>query len=152
MPHMHGIDAAYACLYWMFCVWSVCLSVLGTPVSPTKTTGPTEIQFLGGWGANIYWAPRTFVDPRNHVLDSGAQFGVTWRIWLNNLCIAALLPYVRLLWPIVSVHTSIPKQLPPSPFHCSLQARLLQLSLSQPAQVTDHPAPADPELSRTCCC
>ena len=26
-------------------------------------------------------------------------------------------------------------------FHCSLQGRLLQLSLSQPAQVSDHPAP-----------
>ena len=37
-------------------------------------------------------------------------------------------------------------------FHCSLQARLLQLSLSQPAQVSDHPAPTDPELSCTCCC
>jgi len=29
---------------------------------------------------------------------------------------------------------------------------LLQLSLSQPAQVSDHPAPTDPELSCTCCC
>ena len=37
-------------------------------------------------------------------------------------------------------------------FHCSLQAWLLQLSLSQPAQVSDHPAPTDPELSCTCCC
>ena len=37
-------------------------------------------------------------------------------------------------------------------FHCSLQARLPQLSLSQPAQVSDHPAPTDPELSCTCCC
>ena len=36
--------------------------------------------------------------------------------------------------------------------NCSLQARLLQLSLSQPAQVSDHPAPTDPELSCTCCC
>jgi len=37
-------------------------------------------------------------------------------------------------------------------FHCSLQPRLLQLSLSQPAQVSDHPAPTNPELSCTCCC
>jgi len=29
---------------------------------------------------------------------------------------------------------------------------LLQLSLSQPAQVSDHPAPTDPELSCICCC
>ena len=49
----------------------------------------------------------------------------------------------------VSVHTSIPKH---SHFHCSLQAWLLHLSLSQPAQVSDHPAPTDPELSCTCCC
>ena len=31
-------------------------------------------------------------------------------------------------------------------------AWLLQLSLSQPAQVSGHPAPTDPELSRTYCC
>ena len=37
-------------------------------------------------------------------------------------------------------------------FHCLLQAWLLQLSLSQPAQVSDHLAPTDPELSCTCCC
>jgi len=37
-------------------------------------------------------------------------------------------------------------------FHCSLQARLLQLSLSQPAQVSNQSAPTDPELSCTCCC
>jgi len=48
---------------------------------------------------------------------------------------------------VVSVHTSIPKQLPHRHFHCSLQAWLLQLSLSQPAQVSDHPALTDPELS-----
>jgi len=54
----------------------------------------------------------------------------------------------------VYVHTSIPKQLPPSPvplFTPSL-ITVLQLSLSQPAQVSDHPAPTDPELSSTCCC
>ena len=37
-------------------------------------------------------------------------------------------------------------------FHCSLQARLLQLSLSQPAEVSDHPSPTDPPLSCMCCC
>ena len=37
-------------------------------------------------------------------------------------------------------------------FHCSLQSWLLQLSLSQPAQVSDHPAATDLELSCTCCC
>ena len=52
----------------------------------------------------------------------------------------------------VSVFTSIPKQFPPSHFHCSPQAWLLQFSLSQPAKVSDHPAPTDPELSCTCCC
>ena len=48
----------------------------------------------------------------------------------------------------------------PSWFRCSRDAdardnhrcRLLQLSLSQPLQVSDHPAPTDPELSCTCCC
>ena len=36
----------------------------------------------------------------------------------------------------VSIHTLIPKQLPPW---------LLQLSLSQPAQILDHPVPTDPK-------
>ena len=57
-----------------------------------------------------------------------------------NLAITIFISFV------VSVHTSIPKQLPHRHFHCSLQAWLLQLSLSQPAQVSDHPAPTDPEL------
>ena len=40
-------------------------------------------------------------------------------------------------------------------FHCSLQASLLQLSLSQPAQIPDHPTPGSNKprtLSCTCCC
>ena len=36
--------------------------------------------------------------------------------------------------------------------HSKVQASLLQLSLSQPAQVSDHPAPTDPKRSCTCCC
>jgi len=55
----------------------------------------------------------------------------------------------------VSVYTSIPKQLPPSPlplFTPSSTTATLLFTLSQPAQVSDHPAPTDPELSCTCCC
>jgi len=37
-------------------------------------------------------------------------------------------------------------------FHFSLEAWLLQLSLAQPTQVSENPAPTDPELSCTCCC
>ena len=61
-----------------------------------------------------------------------------------------LLPY-----PSASLYPSIPRyqnSLHHRHFHCSLQARLLQLSLSQPVQVSDHPAPTDTELSCTCCC
>ena len=54
----------------------------------------------------------------------------------------------------VSVHTSIRKRLPPSPlplFTPSLTTATL-FNLSQPAQVADHPAPTNPELSCKCCC
>jgi len=49
----------------------------------------------------------------------------------------------------VSVHTSIPKQLPPSPLLLFTPSSTTA-TLSQPAQVSDHPAPTDPELSCTC--
>jgi len=51
----------------------------------------------------------------------------------------------------VSIHTSIPKQLPPSPLPL-FTPTLTTATLSQPAQVPDHPAPTYPELSCTCCC
>ena len=59
-----------------------------------------------------------------------------------------------LLLPLLSAspHPFIPRYQNSSRhrhFHCSLQAWLLQLSLSQPAQVSYHPAPTDPELSCT---
>ena len=61
-----------------------------------------------------------------------------------------LLPY-----SLASLYLSIPQY--QNSFHhrhfrCSLQAWLLQLSLSQPAQLSHHPAPTDPELSCTSCC
>jgi len=46
----------------------------------------------------------------------------------------------------VSVHTSIPKQLSPSPLPLFTPS-FTAVTLSQPAQVSDHPAPTDPELS-----
>jgi len=33
-----------------------------------------------------------------------------------------------------------------------VHSKLTTATLSQPAQVSDHPAPTDPELSCTCCC
>ena len=51
----------------------------------------------------------------------------------------------------VSVHTSIPKQLPPLPLSL-FTSSLTNATLSQPAQVSDHPVPTDPELSCTCGC
>ena len=51
----------------------------------------------------------------------------------------------------VSVHTSIPKQPPPSPLP-SFTPSSTTATLSQPVQVSDHPALTDPELSCTCCC
>ena len=53
----------------------------------------------------------------------------------------------------VAVHTSIPKQLPPSPlplFTPSLTNATLFITAC-PLQVSD-PAPTDPELTCTCCC
>jgi len=32
----------------------------------------------------------------------GVHIGATWRIWLNRPCAAAMRPYVKLLWPLVS--------------------------------------------------
>jgi len=61
--------------------------------------------------------------------------------------------YYHIVSFAVSIHTSTQKNIfHHHHFHCSLQARLLQLSLSQPAKVSDHPAPTDPELTCTCCC
>ena len=50
----------------------------------------------------------------------------------------------------VSIHTSIPKQLPPSPL--SLFTPSMTTATLNSAQVSDHSAPTDPELSCTCCC
>jgi len=51
----------------------------------------------------------------------------------------------------VSVHTLIPRQPPPSPLPLFTPSSTTAI-LSQPAQVSDHPASTDPELSCTCCC
>ena len=51
----------------------------------------------------------------------------------------------------VSVHTSMPKQPPPSPLP-SFTPSSTTATLSQPVQVSDHPALTDPELSCTRCC
>ena len=71
--------------------------------------------------------------------------------WPDLICLQILLlPYSP-----ASLYPSIPRyrnSFHRRHFHCSVKAWLLQLSLSQPAQVSDHPAPTDPELSRTCCC
>jgi len=37
----------------------------------------------------------------NYVLD-GIHIRATWRIWLNRPCAAAMRPYVKLLWPLIS--------------------------------------------------
>ena len=68
--------------------------------------------------------------------------------WPNLICLQILL----LPYPSASLYPSIPRYQNSFHFLCSLQARLLQLFLSQPTQVSDHPAPAGPELSCTCCC
>jgi len=36
----------------------------------------------------------------------GVHIGATWRIWLNCPCAAAMRPYVKLLWPLVTIITS----------------------------------------------
>ena len=44
---------------------------------------------------------RTWVGPMKHVWDGG-HIGSTWRIRLNRPCVAVMLPYAKLLWPLVS--------------------------------------------------
>ena len=83
--------------------------------------------------------------PRLHIWRTPHFF------WSDFICLQVLLipyPSASLYPPIPQCQNSFHRR----HFHCSLQARLLQLSLSQPAQVSDHPAPTDPELSCTCCC
>ena len=71
--------------------------------------------------------------------------------WQDLICLQILLlPYLSAL-----LYPSIPRyqnSFHHCHFHCSLQAWLLQLSLSQPPQVSDHPAVTDRELSCMCCC
>jgi len=51
------------------------------------------------WGADLC---HSCVGPRNHVID-GVHIGTTWRIRLNDPCAAAMRPYVRWLFGLVSV-------------------------------------------------
>ena len=90
----------------------------------------------------------------HHSLCSKPRFHIRWTthfFWPDLICLQILLlPYSP-----ASLYPSVPRYqngFHHRHFHCSLQARLLQLSLSQPAQVSDHPASTDPELSHTCCC
>jgi len=48
----------------------------------------------------------TINQPRNHVLD-GMHIGATWRMLLNDPCIVAMQPYVKLLPPLVAVNADI---------------------------------------------
>ena len=89
-----------------------------------------------------------------HSLCSKPRLHIWWTthfFWPDLICLQILqLPY-----PSASLYPSIPlyqNSCHHRHFYCSLQARLLQLSLSQPAKVSDYPAPTDPELSCTCCC
>jgi len=85
------------------------------------------------------------------LLDTSALYLMNTSLFLARTHLSPNLVITIFASFAVSVHTSIPKQCPLLPF-CSLQAWPLQLFLSQPAQVSDHPAPTDPELSCTCCC
>ena len=103
------------------------VSVNNLPKSTTPLSPPPRCSKPG---LHIWWTPHFFRP--------------------DLICLQILLlPYSS-----ASLYPSIPRyqnSLHHRHFHCSLQARLLQLSLSQPAQVSDHPAPTDPELSCTCC-
>ena len=52
----------------------------------------------------------------------------------------------------VSVHTSIPKQLPSLPLPLFTPSSTTATLFITTCPVSDHPAPTDPELSCTCCC
>ena len=77
--------------------------------------------------------------------------------WTPQFCWPDLIRFQILLLPHspASLNPSIPQfqnSFHHRHFHCLLQAWLLQLSLSQPPQVSDHLALTDPELSCVCCC
>ena len=91
------------------------------------------------------WTPLT-------MLETSASYSMKPHLfWPDLTCLQILLlPYSS-----ASLYPSIPRyqnSFHHCHFHCSLQAWPLQLSLSQPAQVSAHLAPIDSEFSCTCCC
>ena len=37
----------------------------------------------------------------------GVHTGATWRIWLKRPCVAAMRPYLKLLWPLFNIHVDV---------------------------------------------
>jgi len=63
---------------------------------------------VGFRGQAIWWRHSQFWGSKgcchgNHFWLSiyGVHIGATWRIRLNHPCVAAMRPYVKLLWPLV---------------------------------------------------
>jgi len=97
--------------------------------------------------ANLHFAPNRL--PRQHLTTQFLQAGCPSCHPTNSVkALKAVIKAVIFTYWLIIYQNSFHH----SHFHCSLQARLLQLSLSHPAQVSDHPATTDPELSCTCCC
>jgi len=63
-----------------------------TSVSPIETEKPMQMPFGGG---------QTRVGPNNNALD-GVHNGATYRIRLSDSCAVAMLPCLKLFWPLVS--------------------------------------------------
>ena len=123
--HVSGISWAYEFLNFCSLVSVNNFPKSTTPLSPPPTLLKTSASYLMN---TSLFSTRSHLSP--------------------NLAITIFASFA------VSVHTSIRKRLPPSPlplFTPSLTTATF-FTLSQPAQVSDHPAPTDPELSCTCCC
>jgi len=141
-------------MHWTLTTWSAVL----LPVYILQTCKPSDTELLQDW-ISAHWSQYTTCQnqqlltqhhslcskPRHHIWRTPHLFSP------DLICLQILLlPYLS-----ASLYPSIPRyqnSFHRRHFHCSLKARLLQLSLSQPAQVSDHPAPTDAELRCVCCC
>ena len=87
-----------------------------------------------------------------HLLETSASYLLNTSLFLTRSHLSPSLAITISASFAVSVHTSIPTKTASTIATSIVHSKLDYCnSLSQPAQVSDHPAPTDPELSCTCC-
>ena len=77
---------------------------------------------------------RTRVAPKKHTLD-GVRIGATWQIRLNSPCAAAMRPYVKLRWPLVTGWIPF---LPPNQHNQSTEILHVQINIHCKLSIEQH--------------